>query len=175
MKQKLHPRSIYLFWINLYFGRRGGGAVFGLVFFYSIVLLMMEALGSEIISDFFEVFGVNGWLIAFMIFILIIVGYIWARLSYNAYYYEISSDALKIEKGVIWKKYISIPYERIQNVDIYRGLAARILKLSDLQIQTAGYGGFIQTEGKLPGLLPEDAERIREDLVKRLGGVKQGL
>jgi len=86
---------------------------------------------------------------------------------------------MKIEKGVIWKKYISIPYERIQNVDIYRGILARILGLSDLHIQTAGYSAYgkhgMGSEGRFPGLDTRTAEQLREQLVKRAKGTRQGL
>ena len=71
----------------------------------------------------------------------------------------------------IWKRYVSIPYARIQNVDIHRGLLARILGLSDILIHTAGYGGIgsrgIGSEGRLPGLDKVEAERIREELLQK--------
>jgi len=115
------------------------------------------------------------FVIAFWVFI----SYIWAKLSYRFWRYDFTEDAIKIEKGVIWKKYISIPYERVQNVDIYRGILARIFKLSDLHIQTAGYSGYgkygMGTEGRLPGLDIQTAEQLREELVKKVKGTKQGL
>ena len=125
------------------------------------------------------------WLIPpFIIYLLFC--YVIARLAYRNWKYELSDKAVKIEKGIIMKKYISIPYNRIQNVDIYRTLLQRILGLSQLQIQTAGYsggysGGLLRgrvasTEGNLPGLDPRLAEQIREELVRRIEGVgRQGL
>lgn len=85
---------------------------------------------------------------------------------------------------MIWKKYVTIPYERIQNVDIYRGIFARILGLSDLQIQTAGMSATVGSygisgagaEGRLPGVSQEEAEKLRDELVKRAHGSKnQGV
>ena len=49
------------------------------------------------------------------------ISYIWARLSYKNYRYRLTDLALEKELGVISKKYVSIPYDKIQNVDIYRG------------------------------------------------------
>jgi uncharacterized membrane protein YdbT with pleckstrin-like domain len=71
-------------------------------------------------------------------------------------------------------------------VDINRGLLARILGLSELQIQTAGASFSFNTrnsmnaifaEGALPGISKEEAETVREELVKRAKGNKtnQGL
>ena len=87
-----------------------------------------------------------------------------------------TKNSFKKEYGVIRKKYVSIPYNRIQNVDIYRGIWARFLGLSDLHIQTAGMGGKIGTEGRLPGLSKKTAEIIRKKLIKKVTQNKnQGL
>ena len=101
--------------------------------------------------------------------------------AYRNWKYEFTHDSLKIEKGVIIKKYKSIPYERIQNVDITRGILARIAGFSTIDIQTAGYsayaakGGVGQSEGHLPAVSIEGAEQIREFLMKRITHNKQGL
>jgi len=52
--------------------------------------------------------------------------------------------------------------------------------LSDLQIHTAGYGAVgakgTGSEGRLPGLSREDAESLREELLRRVKESKnQGL
>jgi membrane protein YdbS with pleckstrin-like domain len=125
-----------------------------------------------------------GWGTLFLLLLLIPIPYLafcyfWAGLSYRFWQYELTENALRIEKGVIFKKYISIPYERIQNVDIYRGILARLLGLSDLQVQTAGYSGYgkhgMMTEGRLPGLDTKVAEELRDKLVGKIKGTKQGL
>ncbi|KPJ55637.1 hypothetical protein AMJ49_06655, partial [Parcubacteria bacterium DG_74_2] len=69
---------------------------------------------------------------------------------------------------------------RIQNIDIHRGVFARLLGLSDLRIQTAGFGGMhgkwgSSAEGNLPGIERNKAEELREQLIKRVKGTKQGL
>lgn len=118
-----------------------------------------------------------------MIVAYVALCYFLAKLTYRFWRYELTEDSLKIEKGIIWKKYIAIPYDRVQNVDIYRGPADRILGLSDLHVQTAGYSGTsyghrkrgISSEGRLPGLAPEIAEQIRNRLIKRAKGTRHGL
>ena len=109
---------------------------------------------------------------------LVIISFIWSRLMYKYYLYEVRDDGFRKEQGVISKKYTTIPYERIQNDDIYRGLMARILGLSDLHIQTAGasvsfskYGAG--SEGRLQGLSPEVAEQLRDELIRRAKGNNQ--
>jgi len=97
--------------------------------------------------------------------------YFWAKLSYKNYKYKLRPEGFYKEYGVIWKKYVTIPYSRIQNVDIYRGLIARLLGLSDLHVQTAGMSFTgkrgSRAEGRLPGLSIKDANMIRDELIKR--------
>lgn len=118
-----------------------------------------------------------------MVVITIIVSFFWAHLSYRFYRYELTENGFKKESGVIWKKYVTIPYDRIQNVDIHRGVIARILGLSDLQVQTAGFSAHpsrfgsygMGAEGRLPGLSKNVAEQLRDELVKRARTKNQGI
>ncbi len=167
--EKLHPKAVWLFFFQFLFA---GLFILIFILFWSIPVFIKQV--GEIVSFPW------GWLI--LIFLLyVIFCYAWAKLTYRFWRYELAENAIKIEKGVITKKYISIPYQRVQNVDIYRGILARLLGLSDLQIQTAGYsGGYGKygrgtSEGKLPGLDIQVAEQLREEFVKRIRGTKQGL
>jgi len=109
-------------------------------------------------------------LVLFLIFD-ILFSYIWAQLSWKYYKYEVAANGFKKESGVIGKRYVTIPYDRIQNVDIYRSLLARMLGLSDLHIQTAGMSyvgkGGVTSEGRLPGVSFEVAEKLRDELINR--------
>ena len=61
---------------------------------------------------------------------LLAVAWVIAKYTHHFYKYEVRKKVIYIEKGIIWKKYINIPYNRIQNIDISRGLFDRILGLS---------------------------------------------
>lgn len=160
MKNKLHPKAIHWFFID------ASAALLGAVIPVILVAILIDTAGimKESLFVGILILVTVGLVSLYIIFRLI---YWWVRLFYNSYLYELTEEAIKIEKGVIWKKYISIPYKRIQNIDIQRGLLARILKLSELHIQTAGYTGYITTEGKLVGLLPETAEKLRDELINK--------
>ena len=167
----LHPKSKWIFFFRF---------IFYQIIFIPPLLAWGGGMWTGIISsitkrkvsfpwDFFSFLKVY---LEIMI-VLILLDYIWAHLTYYFWKYEIGSKVLKIERGVIWKKYISIPYERIQNVDIYRGPIARILGLSELQVQTAGYSKQgIGAEGKLPGILKDEAEKLREELIEKIKKAK---
>jgi len=163
---KLHPGTRWLF-------RLRGYSVFLPIF----IFLIFFSIG---ISFEMRDVGIFGFLAPFLIFIpifilpLIIIVEIYARMSYNRWLYEFGTDGLKLERGIIWKKYSNIPYERVQNVDITRGIIARMLGFSSVNVQTAGYsvpvynGNRINSEGYIPGVNMQEAEKIREFLIKKI-------
>ncbi len=166
--QQLHPKAKWLFFWSY---------IVGLTFIFVplsvYVFLAIFSLYKFGVSYIFMILipflflGFSGFFVIFL--------YFWATWTYRNYKYQLTEDTVKIEKGVIAKHYVSIPYERVQNVDIHRGLVARLLGLSSLKIQTAGYSGYILSEGLLPGLDPQIAEQLREELIRKVKGTKQGL
>jgi membrane protein YdbS with pleckstrin-like domain len=110
-------------------------------------------------------------------------------MEYNRYLYKIDKDFIKLEKGIIWKKYTSIPYEKVQNINIKRGIIARMCGFSTVDIETAGQSGYgghyngwsysvgnfkqgnnkgYQSEGYLPAIDLNEAEEIRKFIMKRV-------
>ena len=158
--QQLDPKAVWLFFIKFILGR----FIF-IIFFIIYGLLALSNTLSDLnkSTSSFELFKWL-WIIIPALFIFF---WIWAKLTYYFYWYELREDGFRKELGVIQKKYTTIPYNRIQNVDIYRGVIDRILGLSDLHIQTAGASGLITTEGRLPGLSREVAEQLRDELIRR--------
>ncbi len=169
MKQ-LHPKAVWLFFIK---------NIFGFLFLFLVFgFFGMSTFFTVGISTFqLDILGVSIFTLLVFIVAPIFLSYVYARLVYRFYRYGLTPEGIKIERGVVWKRYITIPYGRIQNVDIYRGPLARILGLSDLQIQTAGYSyrKFYSSEGRLPGLAPKDAESLRDELIKKVESKSQGL
>lgn len=100
----------------------------------------------------------------------LILSFIWAWLQYFNYRYELTETSFNKEYGIVHKRYVSIPYEQVQNVDVIRTLADRLVGLSELQVQTAGMsegGKSTSAEGILPGLSKYEAENLRNELVHR--------
>jgi membrane protein YdbS with pleckstrin-like domain len=165
VKKKLHPGAKWLFRINSY-----------------ISMLVLIVLTIWVFISLLSGLGISYWTSAlFYLIIIIFVGEIYTRLSYKNWFYEFSGNSLKTERGIIWKKYSNIPYERVQNVDIHRGILARMLGFSAVMIQTAGYSavgryGKGSVEGSLPAVSVDEAEKIREFLMGKISGKKgQGM
>ena len=165
MKKLLHPGAKWLFRIGTYTGFLVLTVFFG--FFGFALTFSFGKVNLNPLWIFLEIF-------AGILFFLIILVEIYVRLAYNNWYYEFTDTNLKLERGVIWKRYSNIPYERIQNVDITRGIIARMGGFSSLNIQTAGYSayassrGSIHSEGYIPAVSMKEAEDIREWLMKKI-------
>ena len=177
MKQ-LDPKAVWLFFISF-------------VLRSFIPIIFLSVWGSAFLGNFSNSlvrasefsFTFLNWL-WIIIPAFLVLCFVWAKLTYHFYRYELTDAGFRKELGVIYKKYVTIPYDRIQNVDIYRGILARILGLSDLNIQTAGMSATVGrygvsgggSEGRLPALSLEVAERLRDELIQRARQSKnQGL
>jgi len=119
-------------------------------------------------------------LLIVLIIVFLVLVEIFVQLAYKFWKYEFTKEGLKIERGIIWKTYKSIPYGRVQNVDIRRGIIARILGFSTLDVQTAGYAGFRgkgrpMAEGHIPAVGVEKAEELREMIIKKIGKRSSGF
>lgn len=163
---KLHPGAKWQF-------RIGGYLLFGLLgIFLSIWIIAplgaaLFGFGGSSISSIVTIviFSIIGYII-----FVIIAGEIFAQMSYNRWFYEFAEEGLRLERGIIWKRYSNIPYERIQNVDIHRGIIARMLGFSSLMIQTAGYSAQPFAEGHIPAIETDQAEKIRSFVMKKITG-----
>mgnify|MGYP001565997891 CR=1 FL=1 len=176
MKQ-LDKKAVWLFF---------WGALFHAIAYSVFLMFWFSLVWFEqlfVVEDYFNLPLFIIWSLAVLAVILVIT-FVWAKLTYHFYRYELTDKGFRKESGIIWKKYVTIPYARIQNVDINRGILARILGLSDLHIQTAGasatisrYGfGGIGAEGRIPGVSKTDAELLRDELVQRASSTSnQGL
>lgn len=152
---------------------------------FLIVAIVASGMATSMYIGFSTEFSENAtfapepnlFIILAIITIFVLISYFWAKLTLHYYRYNLTEDGFRKEKGVIWKQYTTIPYDRIQNVDIYRGVLARIFGLSDLRIQTAANeSNYSQSSGVLPGLSKELAEELRDELIGRAKKAKnQGL
>lgn len=82
-------------------------------------------------------------------------------LAWSRFRYGLGAHEIVIESGVLNRNRRSIPFERIQDVDIERGVLERLLGLAKVRIETGGSGG---DEGVLDSLSLIEADRLRAAL-----------
>ncbi len=103
-----------------------------------------------------------------MILLILLVS--WIVMFYNRYMFQVQKDGIEIKRGILWKKDITIPYDRVQNVDIDRGPIEQLIGIYNLNVFTAGTASETQAifgaEGYLPGV--KNAEKVRDTILERV-------
>jgi uncharacterized protein len=94
-----------------------------------------------------------------------VVTAIWPPLAYRRWSYRLGAEALEIRRGVVVQRQSSVPYRRVQQVDLSRGPIDRLLGLTTADLTTAA----ATTDGSVPGLAPSDAEHFRRRVLERAG------
>lgn len=173
--EKLHSGAKWVFRFNVYRNILGV-----LIFFFIFSMVLSFSSKNPVLFILYFIF----------LIVVVILTEVYVVMAYNRYLFEFTHDEVKIESGVIWKKYTSIPYERIQNVDIKRGIIARMFGFSRIDLETAGrssggFGGWkiqgrnqeYKSEGYLPAISVQGADKIREFVMKKISkkGRAQGL
>jgi putative membrane protein len=83
---------------------------------------------------------------------------------YLRFRWRLEPDSLVIDEGILVRKRRVIRRDRIQTVDLERGIAHRLMGVVEVRIEAIGAGG---TEGQLSAVSPAMAERLRRVLLGR--------
>jgi uncharacterized protein len=105
---------------------------------------------------------VSGWVVVMIPII------IWIPYAFKALEYYIDDEGVKMKGGVIWKKFVTVPYHKITNVDITQGPMQRYYNIGTIHVQTAGAGGQQGQKAELKMLGIRELEEIRNAIVSRL-------
>ncbi|MFB6560455.1 PH domain-containing protein [Streptomyces sp. NPDC056400] len=95
-------------------------------------------------------------------FWLAVLAWGWVLLGRNwrSWRYAERADDLLISRGVLWREETVVPYGRMQLVEVTSGPLERRFGLASVQLHTAAAA----TDAKIPGLVPAEAERLRDRL-----------
>lgn len=85
--------------------------------------------------------------------------------------YQLREDDLLFRRGIMFQRFVSVPYGRMQLVDITRSPIARALGLAELKFVTAAAA----TGVVIPGLPMAEAEQLRDHLVALAESRRAGL
>ena len=85
--------------------------------------------------------------------------------------YLLRNDDLLFRRGILFQRFVAVPYGRMQLIDITRGPVARWLGLADLKFVTAAATAGVS----IPGLAEGDAEDLRDRLVELAESRRAGL
>ena len=95
----------------------------------------------------------------------VVAGVLFGRAAWRHRTWALAPRALELRRGVVVHRATTVPYERIQQIDLERGPIERLLGLSQLVVRTAA----ATTDAKLYGLSPGDADALRQRLLDLAG------
>lgn len=85
--------------------------------------------------------------------------------------YQLRTDDLLFRRGIMFQRFVAVPYGRMQLVDINRGPLARAVGLSELKLVTAAAASNVT----IPGLPEREADELRDTLVSLAESRRAGL
>lgn len=132
----------------------------------STVVLVATASVPAALSGLVQLWLIPG---ALAVIMLIVIAFIPRRV--RSIGYQLREDDLLFRRGLLFQRFVSVPYGRMQLVDINRGPVSRMLGLSDLRFVTAAASSGVA----IPGLTVEDAEELRDRLVELAETRRAGL
>ena len=104
-------------------------------------------------------FMIAGFLISFIIFISLLL----TRKAFDIKAYGIRKRDIIFKSGLVFRKIVIVPFNRVQHVELKSGPLDRYFGLSSLKIYTAGGS---QSDLDIPGLALDKAQQMKEMIIK---------
>lgn len=92
---------------------------------------------------------------------------IYLYFAWRATSWKITATDVQYRRGIFFKKHRKIPLDRVQSVDVYRPLAARIFGLGALRVESAGGQG---SRVEIQFLANKYLDRARREVVASIAG-----
>ncbi|HEY5334654.1 MAG TPA: PH domain-containing protein, partial [Mycobacteriales bacterium] len=90
---------------------------------------------------------------------------------FHAWGYQERTDDLLVRRGLLLRRLSVVPYGRMQFVDVTAGPFERMFGLSTVRLHTAAAA----SDARIPGLVGEDARRLRDALAAQGEARSMGL
>lgn len=131
-----------------------GGSLRGMAGGYALVayLAVSGRLGTAVFAT-----------LALIAFTAVGIFLYWTRFEYR-----VGDNEIRIDSGIVSRTHRSIPFDRVQDVDISQGPLARLLGLAKVKFETGGSAG--EDEGILQAITLERAQQLRELVRARRAG-----
>jgi membrane protein YdbS with pleckstrin-like domain len=111
------------------------------------------------------------WLIPAVVLVVMLIVVAFVPRRVRSIGYQLRDDDLLFRRGLLFQRFVSVPYGRMQLIDITRGPVSRIVGLSDLHFVTAAASSGVA----IPGLPVAIAEELRDQLVALAETRRAGL
>ena len=124
----------------------------------TLVVPVAAAVAIAALTGLAGLWVLPGALVALAVWIAVVV-----PRQVRAMGYAERDDDLLIRKGVLFRSLVVVPYGRMQFVDVQAGPLYRWGGIARVQLHTASPG----SDASIPGLVPAEADRLRDRLAAR--------
>lgn len=108
------------------------------------------------------------WLLVIGVILgILLLLFIYLYFAWRATSWKITATDVQYRRGIFFKKHRKIPLDRVQSVDVYRPLAARIFGLGALRVESAGGQG---SRVEIQFLANRYLDQARREVVARIAG-----
>ncbi len=105
-----------------------------------------------------------GWLVLVLSLSAVLFAIVlYPRMLFRRWRWQLTGLAVDMRSGVLVRRQETVPYFRIQQIDIVAGPVDRLLGLASLQVTTASASG----SATLPGIEADSAPVVRAELLAR--------
>lgn len=127
---------------------------------------LRQMIGGYAAIGYFAVTG--SWSLALLILAgMIMVMVMGVFLYWRRFEYRVGANEIRIDSGILNRAHRSIPFDRIQDVDISQGPVARLLGLARVKFETGGSAGDKDDDGALAAIALDRAEALRDQVRAR--------
>ena len=137
------------------------------ILFIRLFIFLILAIGGFIAFISFSE-GVPGFvrvIIALALGLILLYSAAITHLGFPRKGYLVREKDISYQKGIIFYKLITIPFNRIQHVEVNQGVINRAFKLASVKLYTAGGNAG---DLSIPGLPEDVAEKIKEFLSEKI-------
>lgn len=99
---------------------------------------------------------------------------VWLPAFWSSLEYSIESECVKSNGGVFWKKRITVPYNKITNIDITQGPLQRAFGVGTIHVQTAGAGGQQGARAEIRLLGINNLDQVKDTIMEGARGQAAG-
>lgn len=124
-------------------------------------IILLVALAAFILSQW--VWDWLPWWVSLIIFLFFLYGcifeiWLFPKLKFKYFRYQVLEDEIKIHKGIWIKTQISIPLFRVQNIDTHVGPLMKRFDLKSISLRTSA------ERVEIPELEADEADVLRNDI-----------
>lgn len=128
------------------------------------VLILNDLINSELLRNGLEIidFRIPKMILPFIFLIFSAGFYIFVSMyGYKFWEFDIKENEIELKRGIFTKIVTTVPFNRIQHIDLRQSLIERMFDLSSIYIFTAGTKG---SDLSIPGLPKYYSESLKDYL-----------